>query len=275
MENIVQALVGYVASVSGGDPVLAALLTSGLAALFTALGALAVVPLSVAGKLGSDSKTVSRLLDTGLGFSSGVMLVASFTSLLLPAIEEAGFTTPVLGFLAGAATIHVVNSLLPHEHFFKGYEGPEALRGKIRASWLVMMAIVIHNLPEGMAIGSSMAYSTSIGVVTGLAIALQDMPEGFAVALPVALAKRSTLLGVLLGTASGLAEVALAVPVAALGATATAALPFILGYGAGAMVYVVSHEALPESHRTGHEREATLGFFAGFLVMLYLDTMLG
>ena len=272
--NWVRELVSWITSISGGDPVMASLIASTIAALLTGIGAALVIPLFFANRLES-TESVSRLLDMGLGFSSGVMVVASFTSLLLPAIDSAGFTIPAIGFIVGALTIHVVNRLLPHEHLFKGYEGPSRLKGKIRASWLVMMAIVIHNLPEGMAIGSSIAYSIAAGTVTAIAIAVQDMPEGFAVALPIAIARKNPWLGVALGILSGFSEVALAVPVAAIGAAASGLLPFILGFGAGAMIYVVSHEALPESHRTGYEAEATLGFFAGFLIMLYLDTMLG
>jgi ZIP family zinc transporter len=251
------------------SPVETALAMSLLAAAATTLGGLAALPL---GRRGLDP----RVMDAGLGFSSGVMTVASFTSLLLPAIESAGQPwTPLLGFAAGAAVIAVVHRLLPHEHvLLDRYEGPEWGRRKLRAAWLVAVAILIHNLPEGMAIGASSAYSVEKGVATGLAIALQDVPEGLAVALPVLLATGSRLAALGLTVLSGLCEVATAVPTVLLGKAAAAHLPVILGFGAGAMVYVVSHEALPESHRSGHEDLATLGYFLGFTVMLVLDTTL-
>ncbi|ALL01445.1 zinc/iron permease [Pyrodictium delaneyi] len=248
-------------------PVEAALAMSLLAAVATTVGGLAALPLG-------GRRLDPRILDAGLGFSSGVMTVASFTSLLLPAIESAGQPwTPLLGFVAGAAVIAVVHRLLPHEHvLLDRYEGPEWGRRKLRAAWLVAVAILIHNLPEGMAIGAASAYSVEKGIATGLAIALQDVPEGLAVAMPVLLATGNMLAALGLSALSGLCEVATAVPTALLGEAAATHLPVILGFGAGAMVYVVSHEALPESHRSGHEDVATLGYFLGFIVMLILDT---
>jgi ZIP family zinc transporter len=90
------------------------------------------------------------------------MIVASFTSLLLPAIDLAGFTVPSIGFIVGAATLWIVNRVVPHEHFIKGYEGPRSLASKTRTAWLVAMTIIIHNLPEGMAIGLSTVYSSGL-----------------------------------------------------------------------------------------------------------------
>ncbi|MEB3825293.1 MAG: ZIP family metal transporter [Desulfurococcales archaeon] len=252
---------------AGSNMILLAAVLSGIAALLTTLGALPVFFI----KKGSTH----HVLDVGLGFSSGVMIVASFTSLLLPAMDMAGFWKPIAGFILGAISIAVLNRVIPHEHIIKGYEGPAALRNKAKAAWLVAMAIIIHNLPEGMAIGSSTVYSPALGVATGIAIALQDTPEGFAVALPIALITGRRSKGFLYGLLSGLSEMTVAVPTALLGSISYHLLPYLLGYGAGAMVYVVSHEALPESHRTGHERDATIGFFIGFLVMLYLDSTLG
>jgi len=266
-----QGLVEYIANLSNGNPLLLALIMSSIAAALTTIGSLPVLFLNAE----SSQGRIGKILDIGLGFSSGVMIVASFTSLLLPAIDLAGFPKPGIGFLAGAITIWLINRTVPHEHFIKGYEGPKSLIGKTRTAWLIAMAIIIHNLPEGMAIGLSSIYSSGLGVATGLAIGLQDIPEGLAVALPVTIITGSPLKGVFYGFLSGLSEVVLAVPTASLGIHGLGLLPYLLGFGAGAMVYVVSHEALPESHRTGHENEATAGFFIGFLLMLYLDTMLG
>jgi len=254
-------------SLGNESPVIVAALLGAFAALTTSLGGLVVLLLR---------RGVSpRVLDIGLGFSSGVMTVASFTSLLLPAIELAGSPTmPLAGFVLGAFAIAALHKLLPHEHpFTEKYEGPEWGR-KIRAAWLVALAILIHNIPEGMAIGASTAYSIATGVATGIAIALQDFPEGLAVALPVIAATGRKGLAILIAVLSGVSELVVAVPTALLGSIAAKSLPLLLGIGAGAMIYVVSHEALPESHRSGYENEATLGFFIGFILMLLLDTML-
>ena len=255
-------------AVAGSDPVAVAAVLGGLAALTTSLGGALVAVLR--------GRVSPRTLDVGLGFSSGVMTVASFTSLLLPAIELAGSPLPPLaGFILGAAAVALMNRLLPHEHpFTEKYEGPEWGR-KLRTAWLVALAIIIHNIPEGVAIGAATAYDIATGVATGIAIALQDFPEGLAVALPVYAATRNLAQALVISALSGLSELIVAVPTALLGSLAANTLPLILGFGAGAMIYVVSHEAIPESHRSGYENEATLGYFAGFIVMLLLDTMLG
>ncbi len=263
-------LVGLVVEASGGSSVLAAFYSSLVAALLTSIGALLIVFV----KRPRDMESSSAILDVGMGFSSGVMVVASFTSLLLPAIEVGGVYRALLGFISGALAVYGLNRVIPHEHFVKGYEGPVWGLRKLRSAWLVALAILIHNLPEGLSIGASTVYDVREGVVMGVAIGLQDLPEGLAVSLPVAVVSGSKMLGFLVGVVSGLSEVVTAVLASILGASSAYLLPYILGFGAGAMMYVVSHEALPESHRTGHEGKATLGFFLGFLVMIYLDTTL-
>lgn len=262
-------LTAVLTGLSMENPLLAALLVSLYAALTTTLGGILVV---LARK--AREGRLEALLDVGMGFSSGVMIVASFTSLLLPAIDLAGLPTSLAGFTLGALLIHVVNKLSPHEHLVRGYEGPESLRRKIKAAWLVAIAVIIHNLPEGMAIGASTAYSIPLGIATGLAIGLQDFPEGLAVSLPVYASTGSFKLAVALGALSGLSEVATALIAVLAAGGGAVTLALVLAFAAGAMVYVVSHEALPESHRSGHEAHATLGFFIGFLVMLSLDVAL-
>ncbi|MCE4628158.1 MAG: ZIP family metal transporter [Desulfurococcales archaeon] len=251
------------------SPVELAALMGGVAALLTSLGGVLVLFLGPR-RIGTD-----LLIDLGLGFSSGVMIVASFTSLLLPAIERSGPVLPVAGLVVGATSIHLLNDLVPHEHLVKGYEGPSELRNKLRTAWLVAMAIIIHNIPEGIAIGATSAYSPELAVATGLAIGIQDIPEGLAVALPVYASTGRRLPAVGLAVLSGVSELLVAVPSAVLAGLSSLVLPFAMGFGAGAMVYVVSHESIPETHRSGHEDKATLAFFAGFILMLLLDTMLG
>ncbi len=245
----------------------AALAGGMLAALLTFTGSLA----SLAAK-GLGERQRYRFLDTGLGFSSGVMVSASFTSLILPGIELGGPLPVMVGLVLGAVAIAFVERVIPHQHVVKGFEGPSWAKRKIRTAWLVALAIIIHNLPEGMAIGASAASSPRAGLLMGLAIGLQDVPEGLAVSLPLLLAGYRVWTALAVGLLSGLSEPALAVPTALLATADT--LPVALGFGAGAMLYVVSHEAIPESHRSGHENHATLGFFAGLLLMLALDTLL-
>ncbi len=269
--NPVEALAGIIIEASGGNHVKAAFYTSLIAALLTSLGSLGVLFV----KRPRDIESNSALLDVGMGFSSGVMTVASFTSLLLPAIDMAGPWPAMAGFVLGAATIYVLNSIVPHEHFVKGYEGPTWGARKLMSAWLVAIAIIIHNLPEGLSIGAVTVYDVVKGTVLGVAIGIQDVPEGLSVALPIAIATGSKRLAVLVGVLSGFSEVVAAILASLVGSASSVLLPYTLGFGAGAMMYVVSHEALPESHRTGHEGKATLGFFLGFLIMLYLDTVLG
>ncbi len=267
LSRIVEVLVAY----SDGDPVRAAAIGGGVAFLLTSLGGLAA---AIVGPPKSRDQA-EVFIDLGLSFSSGVMIVASFTSLLLPSIENFGLAPTLLGFIAGPLAIHAANKLVPHEHFFKGYEGPPAARRKILAAWLVAMAIIIHNVPEGISIGAASAYSARDGIMLALAIGIQDIPEGAAVAIPIMAANNRRSLAFAVAALSGASELMVSAPAAALSTYSLALLPVMMGFGAGAMVYVVSHEALPETHRSGREHIATVGFFAGFLLMLILDTALG
>ncbi len=269
--NPVEVVYKVLADASGGTGLGAAVAASLFAALMTSLGGLLAVLIGVP----RSRAHLDLLVDVGLSFSSGVMIVASFTSLLLPSIEAYGFSRTIVGFLLGAIAIHFTNKFLPHEHIIKGYEGPRRVAEKIKTAWLVAVAILIHNLPEGLSIGAASAYSPPHGIILGIAIGLQDFPEGSAVAIPILAATGSRLLALGVSVASGLSEVVMALAAVLAGEASIAALPYLMGFGAGSMVYVVSHEALPESHRAGHEGPATVGFFAGFIVMLLLDTMLG
>lgn len=246
--------------------------------LLTSVFILSLVPLALT-SIGGLAGSVGRLgkdkhLDAGLGFSAGVMLVASFTSLLLPSIELGGIGIATAGFLAGIFMIIALDRLLPHEHLIKGVEGSEAMARRMKKVWLIVISILIHNLPEGMAVGAAAAQSLENGLLTAVAIGLQDMPEGFAVVYPLAAASRKIALPVAVGFLSGLSETVMAVAAAALASHSASLLPFTLSLAAGAMIYVVSHEILPETHRKGHEQLSSIGFIAGFLVMLWLDVLL-
>jgi ZIP family zinc transporter len=223
-----------------------------------------------------------RLQDTMLGFGAGIMLAAASFSLVLPALDTAqGLGADAWGsglmvglsLLVGAALVMGLERVLPHEHFIKGPEGGDSRR--IARTWLFVFAIYLHNLPEGLAIGVAYAADASQGLVVATGIAIQDIPEGLVVALALIAAGYGRRHAVLVGVASGLIE-----PVgAALGASVVMASPWLLpcglGFAAGAMLFVVSHEIIPESHRKGHENFATAGLMLGFVLMMVLDTALG
>lgn len=243
------------------------------AALATALGTLPVL----------FAQNISRrATDTLLGFGAGVMLAASVFSLMLPAMDAAaaqglsahasvaGVGTAVL---LGALLLLLLDRSVPHEHFLKGLEGPEA-RARRRA-WLFVTAIALHNLPEGLAIGVAFAgndLASARSLATG--IALQDVPEGLVVALALRGTGYSRGFSALLGTLSGLTEPLAALVGVALVGLSAPLLPWALAGAAGAMLYVVSHEVIPESHRMGHETFATAGLMLGFVLMMYLDVAL-
>ncbi len=224
----------------------------------------------------------ARLQDTMLGFGAGIMLAAASFSLVLPALGTAlrlgagdwGSGLLVgLSLLVGAGLVMTLERVLPHEHFIKGPEGGDSKR--LARTWLFVFAIYLHNLPEGLAIGVAYAADASQGLVLATGIAIQDIPEGLVVALALLAAGYSRRHAVLVGVASGLIE-----PVgAALGASVVMASPWLLpcglGFAAGAMLFVVSHEIIPESHRKGHENFATTGLLMGFVLMMVLDTALG
>ena len=266
-DSIIDLLIAY----ADGNTVILAFLISSIAMILTSIGGLGILFL----RRDDNPKRASLFIDLGLGFSSGIMIVASFTSLLIPAIDSYGVLYPVIGLVIGAFTVHIINSIIPHEHMVKGYEGPSIYVKKLKAAWLVAFAIIIHNLPEGLSIGVATGYSALTGITLGIAIAVQDIPEGLAVSLPIFLTTNSKLKGIFYAFLSGLSEVLIAVPAAFLASYFNVILPFAMGFGAGAMVYVVSHEAIPETHRSGEEKKATISFFVGFIVMIILDSLLG
>lgn len=248
------------------NSVLRALILGLIPALATSLGGLI-------GLIGVRGREVH--LDVGLGFSAGVMTVTAFTSLLLPAIELGGVFLTTLGFLTGVLVVVLLNRIIPHEHLMKGYEGPVSMKNKIKHVWLVVLAILIHNLPEGLAVGGSSSIGLSMGLITAVAIGVQDIPEGFVVSFPLAVAGRSKRTALAISVLSGLSETVMAVIAALLSTGSTSLLVFTLSLAAGSMIYVVSHEVIPETHRHGHESLSTTGFILGFILMLWLESLLG
>lgn len=249
-----------------------------VAAIATALGAAPVL---------FSQRLSDRVQDTLLGFGAGVMLAACAFSLIIPGIDAArqsglfgGGAMAASGVIAaaillGGATIMLIDRLLPHEHFIKGREGQSP--GNLRRTWLFVFAIALHNLPEGLAIGVGYAGNENVVRANALAIgiAIQDVPEGLVVAIALVAAGYGRLVAVLTAAASGLVEPIGAVLGAAVTSHSQAVLPWGLGFAAGAMLFVISHEIIPESHRKGHERFATTGLMLGFVLMMTLDTALG
>ena len=252
-------------------PVGLALVCGSAAAGATALG---TVPALFARRI------AQRTQDTMFGFGAGVMLAASAFSLALPGIHSAqrhgagpwqAGAIVAMAILIGAALLLLLDRLIPHEHFIKGPEGPSAQR--LKRAWLFVFAICLHNLPEGLAIGVGFAGTdVAKGLALATGIAIQDIPEGLVVAVALMAAGYARGYSVLVGMASGLIEPVGALVGAGVVVDFPLLLPLGLGFAAGAMLFVVSHEIIPESHRQGHENFATGGLMVGFVMMMVLDT---
>jgi ZIP family zinc transporter len=216
-----------------------------------------------------------RLLDVLLGFTAGVMLAATAFSLLVPALDLGTIGEVVAGLVLGAALLGALDWVVPHVHARMSETGQPASRARTRAT-LLLSALTIHNLPEGLAVGVAFgAGGVELGVPVAVAIAIQNVPEGFAAAAPLlgAGVRRRNALG--LAVASGAVEPPAALLAFAFVGVAATALPLALAFASGAMLYAVVDELVPESHARGYEREASGAFLAGFALMLVLDNALG
>ena len=247
------------------------ILASTLAGLATGVGALPAL---------FFKNVPDKVLNTMLGGAAGVMLAATSFSLIVPGIEHGNTLWPgygvyvvVIGMLFGAIFLDRIDKWLPHEHFFMGHEGPSS---KLKRVWLFVIAITIHNFPEGLAVGVGFG-AGDVGAGTSLAIGigLQNMPEGLAVALPLMSLGYSRFKAIGIATLSGLVE-----PIGGLlGVGAITAfypiLPFGLAFAAGAMLFVISDEIIPETHSKGKSRLATFGVMIGFVIMMEMDNLLG
>lgn len=263
------------------DPVYAALIATTFTWLVTAMGASLVFFI----------KGLNRgLLDGMLGFTGGVMVAASFWSLLNPAIEMSEKLYPsmswmpaAVGFLMGALFLFGLDKKLPHLHINFGEEESEGIKTQLHKTTLLVLAITLHNIPEGLAVGvlfgaaaTGMDGATFEGAIAlAIGIGIQNFPEGFAVAMPLRRAGASKWKSFHYGQLSAIVE-----PVAGvLGAMAVIymqpILPFALAFAAGAMIYVVVEEVIPETQRDKFTDVAVLGFIGGFLVMMILDVALG
>ncbi|WP_333783963.1 ZIP family metal transporter [Thermocrinis sp.] len=210
-------------------------------------------------------------INEALAFAGGVMLTASFTSLILPGVETGGFFKTALGIVLGFVFMGFIERLFPHEHAFMGQEG--LLKLRMKRLTLLVIGVIIHNIPEGLSVGISTAYSSKEGLITAFAISIQDIPEGLVVSLPIYALTGAMSTAIMLGFFSGLVEgiFSLAGFLFMKGFMQTLAVG--LGFGGGAMLYVTVKEVFPEAYSEGSGFYTTLSFLFGVLVMLFLDTM--
>ena len=248
-------------------------IASFLAGLGTTIGALGIFLMR---------RPSPRTLLALISGAAGVMLAASFFSLLQPAIEHAearashtayGVLTVIAGVFAGAALLFYIHRHSPHEHFEMGREGPDSSR--LERLWLFVIAITLHNFPEGMAVGVGFAGAdVANGISLGIGIGLQNIPEGLAVAVSMMAIGYRKSVAFWVASLTGLVE-----PIGGfLGATAVwlaePAIPVILGTAAGAMIFIISDEIIPETHRGEHRNLATFSLMTGVALMLFLDGLL-
>lgn len=222
-----------------------------------------------------------------LGFASGVMIAASVWSLLIPSIdmvEEQGkiaWFPATIGFLLGIVFLLILDSLIPHLHL--NSDKPEGVKSKLKKTTMMVFAVTLHNIPEGMAVGvtlagsivgnAGMTFAGAIALATGIAI--QNFPEGAIVSTPLRAEGVSKMKAFLYGTASGIVEPIAAVITLMLINMVIPILPYILSFAAGAMIYVVVEELIPESQEGEHSNIGTIGVAIGFVIMMILDVALG
>jgi ZIP family zinc transporter len=273
------------------DPVMQALYAGLFTWVLTALGAALVFLFKSSNR---------KVLDTSLGFTGGVMIAASFWSLLSPAIayvemqNELGLSNtpswlpPAIGFFLGALFLYVLDKIIPHLHIFSKREEAEGMKTNWRKTILLVLAIALHNIPEGLAVGvafgalanpelTGMNEVFSIGAAIALAIGIgiQNFPEGFAVSMPLRRQGVSRWKSWKWGQLSAIVEPIFAVIGAVVVMQVLPILPYALAFAAGAMIFIVVEEVVPESQRGGNTDLATMGLISGFIVMMVLDVALG
>ena len=248
-------------------------------------------------------KTSNRkALDISLGFTGGVMIAASFWSLLAPAISyvemqnEMGISdspvwlAPAIGFFLGSAFLFGLDKIIPHLHIFAKREEAEGVETKWRKNILLVLAIALHNIPEGLAVGVAFGalanpeilgmeghsvFTIGSAIALAIGIGIQNFPEGFAVSMPLRRQGVSRWKSWKWGQLSAIVEPIFAVIGAAIVMTVLPILPYALAFAAGAMIFIVVEEVIPESQRGGNSDLATMGLIAGFIVMMVLDVALG
>ena len=241
-----------------------------------------------------------KVLDISLGFTGGVMIAASFWSLLSPAINyvemqnEMGLSStpswipPAIGFFLGALFLFALDKIIPHLHIFAKREEAEGMETNWRKTILLVLAIALHNIPEGLAVGVAFGalanpeltgmneiFSIGAAIALGIGIGIQNFPEGFAVSMPLRRQGVSRWKSWKWGQMSAIVEPIFAVIGAAVVMKVLPILPYALAFSAGAMIFIVVEEVIPESQRGGDTDLASMGLIAGFIVMMILDVSLG
>lgn len=260
--------------------VLFALAATGFTFLMTTLGAAVVFFFKK-----EISETFHKVF---LGFAAGVMIAASVWSLLIPAIDRAeeaghiGWIPAAGGFFLGGIFFLVLDRVLPHLH--PGAEEPEGPRCNMGRSGMLMMAVTLHNIPEGMAVGLSCALAVSSGgaditiaaaMALALGIGIQNFPEGAAISLPLRQEGMSRFKAFLYGSLSGIVEPVAGVITVFIAGAANTAMPWLLSFAAGAMIFVVAEELIPEANTKEGAHAGTMGVMIGFMLMMVLDVALG
>ncbi len=286
MENFLNSILDFFKQQD--SPILMALYAGLFTWILTALGAALVF---------FFKSTNRKFLDMALGFTAGVMIAASFWSLIAPAISaveiqnELGqssmpsFLPPAIGFFMGAIFMFILDKAIPHLHIFGKLKDAEGPKTDLKKTSLLVLAIAIHNIPEGLAVGVAFGalfipefadvYTLGAAVALGIGIGLQNFPEGFAVSMPVRRAGLSRRKSWFWGQLSAIVEPIFAVIGAALVMLVWPILPYALSFAAGAMIFIVVEEVIPESQKGGNTDLATMGLIAGFIVMMSLDVALG
>ena len=262
------------------EPVMQAFLATVFTWGMTALGASAVF----------FFKTVNRkILDTMLGFAGGVMIAASYWSLLQPAIEMSesmgvpSWLPPAVGFMLGGVVLFIMDKILPHLHIGYPKDTAEGVETAWHRTTLLVLAITLHNAPEGLAVGvafgalgADLPSATLVGAIAlAIGIGIQNFPEGFAVAMPLRRLGVSRGKSFWYGQLSAVVEPVAAVIGAVIVISAQAILPYALAFAAGAMIFVVVEDVIPESQYAGNTDLATIGALLGFTIMMTLDVGLG
>jgi ZIP family zinc transporter len=232
------------------------------------------------------NKINERLEKLLLGFASGVMIAASVWSLLIPSLEMAegyklSFIPAAVGFILGIAFLLVLDSVIPHLHIDKTQEGIKT--NKLKKTTMMVLAVTLHNIPEGMAVGVTLAaalnsnskITLASATALSIGIAIQNFPEGAIISVPLKSEGKSKGEAFLLGTLSGAVEPVFGLITVLLTSAILTALPYLLSFAAGAMIYVVVEELVPDSQQGKHSNIATIGLAVGFVLMMILDVYFG
>ncbi len=258
----------------GTSVVMVGFIASLLAGLATGIGALPIL---------FTRKFSDKFVDILMGFGAGVMLAATSFSLIIPGVEAAEgiYSGPwlpagvmVVGILLGGLFLHLSDTYLPHDHFISGHHGIDS--HKLKRLWLFIIAITLHNFPEGLAVGVGFGGGdVANGMTLAIGIGLQNIPEGLVVALGLVTHKYSVRKSIWIALLTGLVEPIGGLLGIGIVSVSQAILPWGLAFAAGAMLFVVSDEIIPESHRKGFAKQATFGVMIGFVLMMFLDIALG